>query len=346
MNAMLGLVESAHNATRYRACGRGHVESYFLRANDPERPRALWLKATILEPHEGAAVSECWLIWFDGEKSTTFAHRVTQPYVRRQFESGEGDEVAIELGTARFHLGVGGTAQGALEREGTRAAWDLHFARAAGGLGAPLSLYPWRLLRQGPFPKFKLSTPFPVLDFGGTLQVGNERVDLSGWTGMQGHNWGRTYAAEYAWGQCLFPASADAPAAMLEGFTARIELAGRITPPFSALVVRYGEATYTFTRLLDFWRQDAETASWRWRARLLGPDGEAEVFMNAEQRPMVCLGYVNPDGAVRYCFNSKLAHTRVHLRPRDGAPFELESAHGGALELLRQRQHPDFANVI
>ena len=26
----------------------GHVESYFLRANDQTRPRALWLKATIL----------------------------------------------------------------------------------------------------------------------------------------------------------------------------------------------------------------------------------------------------------------------------------------------------------
>jgi hypothetical protein len=46
---------------------RGHVESYFLRANDPARPRALWLKATILAPLQGEPVAETWLI-ADGER--------------------------------------------------------------------------------------------------------------------------------------------------------------------------------------------------------------------------------------------------------------------------------------
>ncbi len=35
---------------------------------------------------------------------------------------------------------------------------------------------------------------------------------------MQGHNWGREHAFEYAWGQCLFPATELAPESMLEGF--------------------------------------------------------------------------------------------------------------------------------
>jgi hypothetical protein len=37
-----------------RGRGQGHVESYFLKANDPHSPRAVWLKTTIY-----AARGEC-----------------------------------------------------------------------------------------------------------------------------------------------------------------------------------------------------------------------------------------------------------------------------------------------
>ena len=42
-----------------------------------------------------------------------------------------------------------------------------------------------------------------------------ERWDLTAWDGMQGHNWGREHAFEYAWGQCFFPAGDGAPEAIL-----------------------------------------------------------------------------------------------------------------------------------
>ena len=203
-------------------------------------------------------------------------------------------------------------------------------------MGQPLALLPWRLLREGPFPRSKLLTPLPALEFSGTVRLpGGETIAVDGWPGMQGHNWGREHAFDYAWGQCVFPATASTPAAMVEGFSARVKVAGRTTPRLSALVVRRGDDEYRFDALFDAWRQDAALTRHRWSVRLRGAAGEVRLRMDAAGQPEACLGYRNPDGHTSYCFNSKLADTLVEVWPARGAPFTLRSPHGGALEFLR-----------
>ena len=90
------------NAPRYRGAP-GHVESYFWRANDPERPRAIWLKATILAPLSGPAVAERWMIYFDGDTNTHVAKKDTIPFERARFA-----EDALELDGLAFELGERG----------------------------------------------------------------------------------------------------------------------------------------------------------------------------------------------------------------------------------------------
>ena len=202
------------------------------------------------------------------------------------------------------------------------------------------------MLREGPFPKLKLVTPFPSLRFTGRVTLPDETVELAGWTGMQGHNWGREHAFEYAWGQCVFPSSGGQPEAMVEGFTGRVMIAGRLTPRVSALVVRRGVELYRFDRLFELWRQDATLDADRWTVRVAGADGEARLEMDASGRPMACLGYPNPDGKLSYCLNSKLARVKLQVQPARGGAFECTSAHGGALEFLRSTPDPRFSEVI
>jgi hypothetical protein len=75
-------------------------------------------------------------------------------------------------------------------------------------------------------------------------------------------------------------------------------------------------------------------------------DGEAELSMDASVRPMVCLGYRNPNGEPSYCFNSKLAKVTLTVRPMDDASFTCASEHGGALEFLRREPDPRFPHVV
>ncbi len=329
--------QRAPNALRYE--GRpGHVESWFWRANDPDRPRALWLKVTILAPLSGPALAESWFVWFDGEKRRLLGHRTTVPFSEASF--GAGAEPRLLAAGFDIETSPIGRARGALRASFGEAAFDLSVAPERSPIAEPLALLRGKALREGPFPRSKLLTPLPAARLSGSVTLPDGPVAIDGWPGMQGHNWGREHAFEYAWGQCLFPRAGGAPEAMLEGFTGRVCVAGRLTPWMSALLVRRGEEELRFDRLLDFWRQRSEVGGERWTLALRGPDGEARLRMEAAGRPTACLGYRNPDGRLSYCFNSKLAEVRLQLQPRRGGAFELYSEHGGALELLRREPGP------
>lgn len=304
----------------------GHVESYFLRANHPSRPLAFWVKLTVLAPLVGDPVVETWFIAFDGETGSTFAHRDTHPLDRHALAE------SLAAGTYRFDL-LGGRLVG----QAGSAAFNLSFTPSSGPIGASVSIFPFGWMLTAPFPKSKLVTPVPTAAFVGTVDCFGQQWTVDGWLGMQGHNWGKEHAPEYAWGQCIFPGGEPT---MVEGFTGRIRLGSRLSPRLSALVVRRGEREYRFDTIVDLWRQEATITEQRWTLRMRGRDGEARLRMDASGRPMACLGYGNPDGRLSYCFNSKLADTLLEVSPRGGADFRCQSAHGGALELLRSEPDP------
>lgn len=322
------------NSTRSIA-GRPGIESYFLRANHPTEPRAVWLKATILVPTSGPAVAEAWIAVFAPEGN--HAVKATVPLEQATFAE-EGGTTTIRVGACEFRLGpTGGAVQGTLG--GHR--WDLRYDGVA-GLGGPLCVYPSRRMIDGGFPTSKLLTPVPVARFSGTV----DRTSVVGWLGMQGHNWGKVYAVEYAWGQCLFPGEDGAPFAMVEGFTGRVRIGPVVTPRLSALIVRRGENEYRFDQVFSPWRQRAEVGDRRWSLGVSGPAGEARLTLEADTAAIVCLGYVNPDGALSYCLNSKLARVRLRVNPTNEEGFECASAHGGALEFLRRTPDPSFPQAV
>lgn len=333
------------NRPRFRA-GTDHVESWFVRANDPASARALWLKATVLTRADGTSVAEAWCSVFDGRRTQAFRHDV--PLDDADF--GHGPD-GLDAGVGPLVLGLtesSGTSRGELDRPTGRVAWDLAFERRPGRLGEPLSLFPTlslfpklRLV-DAPVPRNKLLTPFPVARFAGTLSWGDDRWDLTDWVGMQGHNWGAAHSPEYAWGQCVFP-DGDA---VVEGASGRIELGHRTSPLFSMLVVRRGDEEYRFDRIVDVWRQRPGIAFPRWRLEMRGGAGTARLEMTGDPAAMVCLGYDNPARPRSYCLNSKTARVRLEVAPRRGEPFELTSGHGGALEFLGPAQVPEVQPVV
>jgi len=252
--------------------------------------------------------------------------------------------------------GAGVRREGRLSRGQSAASWKLSWS-AVPGLGDPLCIFPSRRMIEGPFPKSKLLTPIPALRMDGEVTWDGQRWDLRGWLGMQGHNWGREHALEYAWGQCLFPDAAGEPFAMVEGFSGRIKLGPVVSPLFSAMVVRRGTRTYRFDRVFARWTQrprieghaGAEagpTGPFHWNLKLRGHEGDAEIDMVAAPSRVACLGYGNPDGSLAYCLNSKLARVSLRVNPRNEDGFTLTSEHGGALEILTRTPDPRFPEPV
>ncbi len=337
--------EPHDNALRYRPGGSGHVESFFLRGNAPDRRLAFWLKATVFSPRPDSAVAELWCIVFDAENGRHWSEKRTVPFEHTTFA---GDPMTIDIAGADFDLGPEGFARGSLKGEGGPCSWDIGWTPSPGVLGEALCLLPSEKMIDGAFPRSTPLTPWPALRLTGSIEVWGETIDLDKWTGMQGHNWGREHAFEYAWGQCHFLDENHDPFCWVEGFSAKIRLAGRPTPFISALTVRRNDSEYRFDRLVDIWRQEASVKldEYTWRVRLRSGDGEAALVMTAAPEEMVCLGYHNPDGRLSYCLNSKLARVHLRVNPVNEAAFECVSEHGGALEFLRNSPDPSFERVV
>jgi hypothetical protein len=332
------------NVLRYqRSMTTGHVESYFWRANDPSSKRAFWLKATILaRVGKQPAVADLWCCTFDGTTGRIWGDRQTVALEDARFE---GAPLEIDIGQAVFRLNLDqGRAQGSLHNEQGSCTWDLSWSPGREPLSDALSIFPFRWMLHTGIPRSKTVTPHPVLQFNGQMTWSDQSVPVQNWVGMQGHNWGKEHTPEYVWGQCIFMDGAH-PICMVEGFSGRIKVAGRLTPSISAMVVRYEDQEYRFDRLVNLWNQSAIIQYPEWTLAMKGPQGTAELHMIADPAQMVCLGYMNPDGTLSYCLNSKLAHTTLRVSPKRGQAFEVVSDFGGALEFLMP-ENPGFDLVI
>jgi hypothetical protein len=331
------------NAPRFRRT-TDHVESWFIRANDPRSARALWLKATVLCSADGAAVAEAWCSLFDGDR--TLAIRETVPLASADISGGDGPMHASVSGLTMDLGSNGGSTSGGLSSDRGHVDWDLAFERLPGALGEPLSLLPSRRLIDAPLPKNKLLTPFPAARFTGRVDWDGDTWPVSDFIGMQGHNWGAAHSPEYAWGQCVFTDDSGAPFALVEGASGRIELGPVTSPLLSMLTVRRLGREYRFDRLVDLWRQRPVIDFPEWRLRMSGSHGSAELRMLADPRRMVCLGYDNPGGSRSHCLNSKTARVVLRVAPRNGESFACASDFGGALEFLQPDEEPDVQPVV
>ena len=63
----------------------------------------------------------------------------------------------------------------------------------------PFRHLPYDFLYRARLPRTKLLSPDPDARFTGSVTVDGERLELDGWPGMVGHNWGAEHAERWSW---------------------------------------------------------------------------------------------------------------------------------------------------
>jgi hypothetical protein len=313
---------------------QGMYESFYLRAVAPQQPLGVWIRYTVQKPRGRAPRGSLWCTVFDATRGAPFMHKLTSERLRVPpggwIEVGESGE--------RGANGREGGSIGAGHAEGAcgAAEWSLRIASQE----QELRHLPRKWLYAAPLPRTKLTSPAPAASFGGTLRIAGEReIELDGWRGMVGHNWGAEHAERWIWLHGI--GFAGAPDAWLDVALGRLKIAGRLTPwvangalSIAGRRMRIGGLGARGLRV----QESAEGCT----LRLPGEDGLV-VEARASIPPGTAAGwrYGDPDGGAGHdVVNCSIAALELSVSSPDAPARSLHSAHGAVYELgMRERDH-------
>lgn len=267
---------------------RGHYESNYLRAVDPAAPRAVWIRHTTHRRPGAPRVDSLWCTVFDAAADGPLAVKATP---------GEGELM-----------------RGRATALGRTAAWDVRFA----GTEPPLRHLPRPWMYAAPLPRTKLESPLPDATFDGWVEIDGRRVELAGWRGMVGHNWGAQHAERWIWLHAVFAG------AWLDLAVARARLGPATTPWIAA-----GALHHDGRRIRLSGRPAVHATPTEARVRLAG----LTIHARANPKDIVAWVYADPPGGEHHALNCSIAALDI---PELG----LATSHGGAYELgVRERDH-------
>jgi hypothetical protein len=316
-----GATSAAFPAARLRA---GMYESFYLRAVSPDEPVGIWIRYTVHKRPGREPMGSVWCTAFDARRGAPFMHKMTTDDVRAPADSWIGIGEDGELGPGRAE-GSSGEAR-----------WSLRFDSPEPELRhlAPNVLY--RL----PFPRTKLTTPVPGASFDGLVGLGGRRsLELRGWSGMVGHNWGSEHAERWIW---LHGVDFEGrPGAWIDVALGRLGIAGRMTPWLvnGALSLEGRRIRIGGPRARNV--QVAERPG-GCALRLSGEHGlMIEAHVDAPAGSSAGWRYADPDGREHDVINCSVAALELRIGSHEGEPARtLRTAHGGAYELgVRERDH-------
>jgi hypothetical protein len=305
----------------------GHYESFYVKACQPGGGQGIWIRHTVHKRPGAEPNASIWFVFFDREAGGPRATKATVPAA--ELSAPIGSWIRVD----RAEIGPG-RASGSIETEALNAAWDLTFA----GDAEPCKYLPADWLYGAPVPRTKFVAPFPSARFEGRVEVDGQEIELAGWPGMIGHNWGSEHAERWVWLEGTgFP---DSPGTYFDAGAARIKIGRRTTPWLpSGMLVLDGEAHRLggFGKIRSASVRESPTAC---EFTLPGKDIVVRGRVSAPQKDFVGWIYADPKGPEHHTVNCSVSDLELTIE-RPGQPSrELTLAAGAAYELgMRETDH-------
>jgi len=301
----------------------GHYESYFLRANHPDKPQAFWIRYTIFSPKGQAnkAIGEIWAMYFDAETNKVIAVQEDIALSQCHFPS---NEFAFKIGKNILQKGL---LTGSAKLNDHQISWNLNYY----GETPPVLLFPEKLYSTA-LPKAKSLVTTPNAVFSGLLNIDGQEMNIEQWQGSENHNWGSKHTDEYAWGQVA--GFDNNPNAFLECSTARIKIGPIWSPWMTIAVLVVDGERYYFNSIYLSMKATAEYNYFNWNFKTKNKQAELVVNINAPKEYFAGLSYKNPPKGQHTCLNSKIASCEVQLTDKYGKETILRTKNRAAFEIL------------
>ena len=314
---------------RFPAVGResGHYESFYIKASRPSGGLGVWIRHTV---HKRPGVEPTAAVWF-----TLFDAEGPGP---RATKAGFGaDELSAPQGCYIRVNGAAlepGRATGEVKTQELEATWELRFDDP----GGPFRHLPYERLYDAPLPRTKFLSPYPRARFAGTLTVADRRIDVDGWPGMIGHNWGAEHAERWVWIQGSELGGAEG--SYLDLAAGRIRI-GPVTIPWVANgMLRIDGAEHRlggFDRILSTRLGERPTSC---EFQVSGKAVRLRGRVASEPRNFVAWVYADPKGSAHNTLNCSISDLELELEERGRDPRRLELSGAAAYEIgMRETDH-------
>ena len=334
----------SQNKPRWARTAGAHVESYFVKANDQNHQRALWLKLTCLNSKSSPSrlhkrTFTLWFCWFDAHGGIFEGARYD---IDESALSVNEDEIRYSTNQESLTINEdGGHFTGQFLTRSGPIELDLSWSACPSPKGSGYGMFPYSWMLKSSLPKQKTLTPIGLALCDGEVRVLGQTHAISNWVGCQGHNWGRGHTPGYTWTQGVFVENGQV-VATCEAFSGFAKIAGCLMGPFSGMVIRTQDEEFRFDRLVDRWNHRVEQKPGTYEIQLKKGRVRASLSVKAQIESAVCLGYDDPDGMKHFCWNSKLASSTLTIESPTRC-LEYQSQSTTALEWLSS-QKPE--NVI
>lgn len=313
----------------------GHYEVYYLKWNDFESRTAYWIRYTLTSPlpHISNPYCELWGIFFDMDdpgKNFAVKNRFTIDNM-----SWDKDKFRVAIADAELSMNAC-HARIADEHKDLSLEWELEFDSA----GDTFYHFPSKRFYEGGFPKTKALAPHEDARFTGRMVANGREIDFKDAPGQQTHLWGSKHAHRWAWGHCnTFKEDAGA---IWEGLDSQIKL-GPVTSPHFRLFYLKADGKHHYFNTLKHWfgnKGKWDVGRWTFEAKTDEIKIVGEITSKYDEH--VAVTYMDPDGDLLWCNNSKVASIKIDLFDKNGSKMKtLTSDHGCAAEYVDRKTYPE-----
>ena len=300
------------------AAKRGHYESFYLRACHPSEPLGVWIRHTV---HKRPGQPPNGSVWFTLWDPQPHASKVTV------------DDLSVPAGgwirIADSTFGPG-RATGSARTDQCDASWDLTYEPEA-----PLFRHlPLERMYSLPVPRTKTESPVPAAAFSGSVTVDGRTIQLDGWPGMVGHNWGAEHAERWVWlhGIAFDGAGRD----WIDAAIGKVRVGPVTTPWIGNGCLQVDGRAHRLGGRVRTMRESPERCEFELRGKGVVVTGE----VSAPRDRLVAWVYADPGGGDHNTVNCSIASMKLRV-DRDGEPpLELHTASHAVYELgMRERDH-------
>ena len=234
-----------------------------------------------------------------------------------ELSAGPGELVRIGASQLTLTRAVG-SADGA--------SWDLEF----GGSGKVFPYLPRAWMYRARVPRTKAVSLEPHATFRGRVTVGADTIEVDGWPGMVGHNWGSEHAERWIW---LHGADfVGAPASWFDATIGRIKLGALTVPWIANGGLSLDGRVYRMGGPMAMSSTSVNAQPAHCRFTLPGRDVSIEGELSAPGESTVAWRYSDPAGGEHFVSNCSVASLALTVRTHEQKTRLLHLPAGAAYE--------------